>query len=151
MAAAAGLRDGESISNSLKKKSNAELYSIGEKWVEKLSHPKTVEDMASAAVAGCLKRQVERQREAKIERTQVGLINIENFHNIDVDLSTGDAKTFQDYVVIPENIEIKVTQYGLINISTTDRISVSVALSALSSAASLEKATLASVLNAIGQ
>ncbi len=78
-------------------------------------------------------------------------MNVENFHAIDVDFTTGDAKEFQEHVVVPESIDIKVTQVGIVNVSTTDRVSVYVALSAISSAESFEKAALASVLKSFSE
>ncbi len=151
LAVAEGLKNREAASKILKNKSNAALFDIGQKWVDKLNDPKVLEDMANAAIMACVKKQMVKQRETQTNRTQVGLVNVENFHNIDVDFAVGDTKDFQEYVVVPENIEINVTQYGIVNVSTTDRVSVSAALSALTSAGALEKASLASVIKSLNQ
>ena len=119
-------------------------------WKTKLADPRAAEGMSIAAITGCLKRRVERQRALKIERTQIGFVNVENFHHIDVSLSTGDARDFEDYVVVPDSLDIQVTQWGIVNVSTTDRVEVGVALRAVSSPAAFESGTLRSVLGALG-
>lgn len=138
--------EGEKTVERLKKLEGAETISLGEKWADKLASPKAAEDMAVATITSVLKKHVEKQKQAKIDRKQIGVVNVENFHDIDVDLRTGDALAFQEQIVVPENIEIKVSQVGIVNVSTTDRVTVNVALAALSSSDAFEKATLSSVL-----
>ena len=142
--------DGDQVVERLKKLSGTAAMSLGHKWADKLADPKASENMSVATIVGVLKKHVEKQKQApgnvKIERKQIGIVNVENFHDIDVDFTTGDAKAFQEQIIVPENIDIKVSQVGIVNVSTTDRVSVSVALGALSSGDAFERATLSSIL-----
>lgn len=144
---------GRSISEMADKKleaaPEADVKKLLSKWEEKMASPDATESMAAASLIACIKKRMEKQKEVGIRRTQIGFVNVENFHQIDVSLTTGDVKDFEEFVVVPEKLDIDVTQVGLVNVSTTDQVSVSVALSALGSSETFQKATLASALKAL--
>ncbi len=146
LATASKFKDGADLSARIQKLSGLAAFNLGQSWADKLADGKAAEDMATAVLVSVLKKHVEKQKQISIERKQYGLVNVENFHDIDVDFTTGDAQAFQEQVVVPENIEIKVTQVGVVNVSTTDRVSVGVALSAMASGNTFEKAAFAVVL-----
>lgn len=106
--------------------------------------------MGVASLSAVLKKRMERQRQLNIDRTQIGFVNVENFHHIDVGFATGEVQDFEEYVTVPDTLDISVTQVGLVNVSTTDRVEVNVALAALSSGSHFDKAVLKSVLKEAG-
>lgn len=126
---------------------DAALRRLSSSWLEKLEDPKAAEEMAVAALSKSLQAAIESQN-TKIKRKQWGFVNVENFHKIDVTLNTGDIQTYREVVQVPDNLDIDVTQVGFVNVSTTDRVEVSVVLSAMVPARTFEIATLRSLLSA---
>jgi len=126
--------------------SDEAILRLGEKWFEKLTSGKTSEEIAVGALSAGIKKA--QSQPTKIKRFQLGLVNVENFHKINVDFSVGDIQTYQELVVVPDTLDIDVTQIGFINVSTTDRVDVSIALKGMVNRAMVEKGTLKNVLNA---
>lgn len=127
---------------------DGDLNSVLAAWEKKITNPDTEGSMTLATMGAVLQKRMEKQQKIGITRTQKGFINIENFHKIDVSFMTGDAKDFQEFIAVPETIDVNVDQVGFINVSTTDVVDVKVALAALAPAVSsvYPKTTLKSVL-----
>jgi len=132
--------------NLVEKASGAVIEKAFSEWLTKLAKAGTSEELAAANLIACLNKKAQQQKDADISVTQTGLINVENFHQIDVNFTVGDIKAYQEFVTVPDKLKINVTQRGLVNVSTADDIDVSVVFGGLMSPVNLRKATLSSVL-----
>jgi len=124
----------------------AKILNVTEAWVAKLEKPEAAEEMAFAALSSGLEHAIESSK-TSVKRKQWGFVNVENFHKIDVSFSTGDVPQYRETVQVPDNLDIDVTQVGFVNVSTTDRVEVDVALKSFVSAKHFEKATLLTLLH----
>lgn len=125
------------------------IQNVFSQWAAKLISAESGEKMAAGALISCIKKRMVKQEKIGIKRTQIGFVNVENFHKIDVSLATGDVLDFSEEVVVPETLDIEVTQIGLVNVSTTDKVDVSVALAAMATPEIFQRASLKSVLKAL--
>lgn len=135
-------KDRDALNSNLKNSENPKATEerLIEDWESTLSSSTTVEDMITA-VQSQIGQMAEGASQVDVDRWQVGLVNVENLHQIMAELVTGRVKQYAETVTIPETTKIKVRQFGLVNVSTTDLVKARVFWTGAVDAHALARAT----------
>jgi hypothetical protein len=121
-----------------------ELERVVREWTRRLRAPESAEHMG-LATAFALAENAASPADTDIDRRQIGLVNVENHHRIDVRALIGGAvEAYRPFVATPAPLRHRVRQYGVVNVATSDDVAVSACLALLVTGdASLDRATLA--------
>ncbi len=104
---------------------SAQLTQLVKAWKLEIQKPDTMEGAEEGSVS---MRDVLQRRDVKVDVTQRGFVNVQNYKQISVDtqafLPRGDFSRYVD--TVKTDTEIKVEQYGFVNIQLNDVIDVKV-------------------------
>ncbi|MEA5469882.1 hypothetical protein [Spirulina sp. 06S082] len=98
------------------------LLKLLQKFQQNLTDPQQIEEIID--VAALTLQDTLRQEQSNVDIKMFGLVNVGNYHRIDVDLnlSTGYLRKYVE--IIPRKADIKAIQFGLVNVYTIDDITV---------------------------
>lgn len=98
------------------------LLKLLKQFQQNLTDPQQIEEIID--VAALTLQDTLRQEQSNVDIKMFGLVNVGNYHRIDVDLnlSTGYLRKYVE--IIPRKADIKAIQFGLVNVYTIDDITV---------------------------
>ena len=98
------------------------LLQLLKQFQKNLTDPQQIEEIID--VAALTLQDTLHQEQSNVDIKMFGLVNIGNYHRIDVDLnlSTGYLRKYVE--VVPRKAEVKAIQFGLVNVYTIDDITV---------------------------
>ncbi len=113
---------GFSLEEGLKAEDESTLWQLLKQFKQNLTEPQQIEEIIN--VAALTLKETLSQEQSLVNPKMFGLVNVGNYHRIDVELnlSTGDLKKYVE--VIPRQAEFKPVQFGLVNVYTIDDITV---------------------------
>jgi hypothetical protein len=106
----------------LNKQDEATLVKLLGLFKKNLADPSQMEELINVAVLSL--QEVIHEEQSQVEIKMFGLINVGNYHRIDValNLSAGYLKKYIE--LVPRKAEVKAIQFGLVNVYTIDDITV---------------------------
>ena len=113
---------GFSLESGLKTEEESTLWQLLKQFKENLTEPQQIEEIID--VAALTLQETLAQEQSQVAPKMFGLVNVGNYHRIDVELnlSTGYLKKYVE--VIPRQAEFKAVQFGVVNVYTVDDITV---------------------------
>lgn len=106
----------------LQNKDDRALLQLLRRYKNTLTDPAHLEEIVD--VASLTLQEALREERSKVDIRMFGVVNVGNYHRIDVDINL-TAGYWRKYVeVIPRQSEIRATQLGFVNVYTVDDITI---------------------------